>query len=220
MLKFEYTLTRRRRKTLALNISDGKVRVCAPLYVSDEFIRAFLERKQSWVLKKLAEWKSNNGRFARVIAGETLLDAGEEKHVLYGGRNKGEVDGVIRLSSPRSVRKFFSDDRADLLIERVYAWSRRIGVEPSDVRICDYKARWGCCDVHGVIKLNWRLPMLPIRLSEYIIIHEICHLRALDHSPQFWAEVGKYCPAFRACRKALREYSFLTGLYRSANSAE
>ena len=64
------------------------------------------------------------------------------------------------------------------------------------------------------IKLNWRLLMLPPDLRRYVLIHELCHLRQMNHSCAFWALVQTFCPSYKQCLRRLKEYSFLTGLYR------
>ena len=82
------------------------------------------------------------------------------------------------------------------------------------MKLRDFKARWGSCDAKGVVSLNWRLTMLPLPLRDYVLVHELCHRRHLDHSPAFWAEVARFCPDYAHLRGELRAYSFLTLLYR------
>ena len=79
----------------------------------------------------------------------------------------------------------------------------RIGVRPSRVSIRGQKTCWGSCTGNGSISLNWRLMLLPRELAEYVLIHELCHLRFLDHSASFWALVEQWVPDFRRRRTLL-----------------
>lgn len=118
------------------------------------------------------------------------------------------------LKSNKAVRSYFEKTRCWILYEAVHSLSHKIGLTPHDVSLCDFKARWGSCDAEGRVKLNWRLAMLPPELCDYVIIHELCHLRELNHSAVFWRLVEKYCPSYREYRSRLRDFSFLTLMYR------
>lgn len=79
------------------------------------------------------------------------------------------------------------------------------GVRVKAVSVRDQKTRWGSCSRDGRLSFNYRLALLPPRLAEYVVVHELCHLIAFDHSPRFWALVARAVPEHRALRKALRE---------------
>lgn len=214
MNKIEYKLVRSRRRTLSLTVSGGKVVVRAPYGMSDETIRRFIVEKSGWITSKIAEQKRASSQFLSVNAGECLLDAGEEKPVCYGSAKNSETDDSFFLKNKNAVRSYFEKTRGWLLYECVHSFSRIMQLEPKEVTLCDFKARWGSCDATGRIKLNWRLTMLPPELRDYVIVHELSHLRELNHSAAFWRIVGQYCPAYRICRNRLRNFSFLTQLYR------
>ncbi len=216
MNNIEYTLMRSRRRTLTLTVSGGKVIVKAPYGMPEESILKFISEKRRWLEAKLAEQKTVAERFACVRSGGSLLDAGVEKPVAYGAAKNGETDGGFYLKNQHAVRAYFEKTRGWLLSECLHSFARSMGVSPSDLSLCDFKARWGSCDADGRIKLNWRLTMLPPELRDYVLVHELCHLRELNHSAAFWKIVGLYCPAYRTLRKNLREYSFLTQMYRKS----
>ena len=214
MNPFEFVLTRARRKTVSVRIEGCKVYVCAPRWMSDAAVMAFLESKRGWIERKQSECVCSSVRFARVLAGQTLLDGGTEKPVVFGARHNGEDAERFFFKNVRAVRPYFSAARGDILVEALHLWSLRVGLSPAGVQVRDFKARWGSCDARGLIKLNWRLSMLPVPLRDYVLIHELCHLRELNHSARFWQWVERFCPCYHACRKELKEYSFLTDLYR------
>ena len=216
MNNMDYDLIRSRRRTLSVTVCGGRVTVKAPYGMAEEAIQKFITDKRRWIESKIAEQNLSAARFAAVKNGEALLDAGMVKSVYFGASNNTETNNAFNLKGIGAVRSYFERTRGWLLYEYVHTFSRGMGVSPGDVSLCDFKARWGSCDADGRVKLNWRLTMLPPELRDYVIIHELSHLRELNHSAAFWRIVEKYCPNYRKYRKALRDYAFLTQLYRKA----
>ena len=209
-----YRLIRSRRRTLSLTVRDGQVTVKAPYGMADEIILKFVNDKKSWIAAKIGEQNSSAALFSAVKDGSCLLDAGTERPVRYGALKNTEVGNMFLLKNTDSVRRYFEKSRGWILFESLHSFSEKMCVSPEDVTLCDFKARWGSCDAAGRIKLNWRLTMLPPELRDYVIIHELSHLRELNHSSLFWSVVKEYCPLYRTYRKRLRDFSFLTQLYR------
>lgn len=212
MSEVRYRILRSRRRTLTITVSEGEVVVRAPLGASDELVGRFVAEKEGWILKKIEE--QTGGEFADVMAGKTLLDDGVRKPVKYGAARSEEKGGEFFLKNEKAVRPFFERTRCLFLPDEVFELSRRTGMIPADVSVRDFKARWGCCDADGRIRLNWRLVMLPPALREYVLIHELCHLKEMNHSAAFWKLVGKHCGDYRQRRRLLKKYSFLTRMYR------
>lgn len=212
MSDVRYRILRSRRRTLTITVSEGKVVVRAPLGASDELVGRFVAEKEGWILKKIEE--QTGGEFADVMEGKTLLDDGVRKPVKYGAARSEEKGGEFFLKNEKAVRPFFERTRCLFLPDEVFELSRRTGMMPADVSVRDFKARWGCCDADGRIRLNWRLVMLPPVLREYVLIHELCHLKEMNHSAAFWKLVGKHCGDYRQRRRLLKKYSFLTRMYR------
>lgn len=212
MSDVRYRIFRSRRRTLTITVSEEKVVVRAPLGANDELVGRFVAEKEGWILKKIEE--QTGGEFADVMAGKTLLDDGVRKPVKYGAARSEEKGGEFFLKNERAVRPFFERTRCLFLPDEVFELSRRTGMMPADVSVRDFKARWGCCDADGRIRLNWRLVMLPPVLREYVLIHELCHLKEMNHSAAFWKLVGKHCGDYRQRRRLLKKYSFLTRMYR------
>lgn len=186
----------------------------APSAMPAEKIDAFVSEHAGWIRKQFTAYERRAERFSSVREGQTILLDGKEYPLVCGVARNSEKGGTVCLKNMRGAQAFFTKTRAFLLVEKTAALSRRAGLYPEDVSVRDFKARWGSCDAQGNIKLNWRLLMLPPALREYVIVHELCHLKHLDHSAAFWAEVERCIPGYKARRKALKEYSFLTLLYR------
>ena len=197
---------------MTITVLEGKVVVRAPLGASDELVGRVVVEKEGWNRKKIAA--QTGGEFADVMEGKTLLDDGVRKPVKYGAARSEEKGGEFFLKNEKAVRPFFERTRCLFLPDEVFELSRRTGMMPADVSVRDFKARWGCCDADGRIRLNWRLVMLPPVLREYVLIHELCHLKEMNHSAAFWKLVGKHCGDYRQRRRLLKKYSFLTRMYR------
>ena len=208
----EYSIQRSRRRTLVITVSEGKVMIKAPTGISDATIAAFMENKRGWIEKKLQA--QADPKFSQIRSGLKILDAGQEKQVVFGGQKNFETSDTFFLKDFRAVRKYFEKTRGWILTEMLYEFSKKVGMVPQGAALHDFKARWGSCDAEGKIKLNWRLTMLPSSLRDYVLIHELCHLGEMNHSAAFWRLVAQYCPNYKTLRKELKSYAFLTLLYR------
>lgn len=214
MMEVRYKTVRSARRTVVITVREDGVIVKAPYSVSDAVIRDFVERKRRWIESRLAAYGKTAERFADVRAMRCVLDAGQEKSAVFGAVKNREENGVFYFTDASKVRRVFERTRGWLLTETVHSYSEKFGKAAQDVRLCDFKARWGSCDAQGVIKLNWRLMMLPPDLRDYVVAHEVCHLREMNHSAAFWRAVATLCPDYKRRRAALKEYAFLTEMYR------
>lgn len=93
------------------------------------------------------------------------------------------------------------------LVDLVNATGIDYNIERDGIRLGHMRTRWGSRSSSGTISLNIGLARLPDHLIDYVIIHELCHIVHMNHSPAFWAEVAKYCPNFRACRQEMKKYN-------------
>ena len=82
------------------------------------------------------------------------------------------------------------------------------------LKIGDSKGKWGSCNSLGIINLNWRVIMLPPKIIDYVIVHELCHLVEMNHSNKFWELVERFLPQTANLKKSIKEYGFLLGLFR------
>ena len=98
-----------------------------------------------------------------------------------------------------------SKQAAVILPERVKWFASRIGVSYGRITIRCQKTRWGSCSAQGNLNFNCLLMLMPQEIRDYVVIHELCHRKHLNHSPEFWAEVAQYCPDYREAKKWLKE---------------
>ena len=113
---------------------------------------------------------------------------------------------LARPSVPPDERRALRRRAQAELPGRLHALAARLGLTVARVTIRNQRTRWGSCGRDGHICLNWRLLLMPEWVSEYVLIHELMHLRRLDHSPAYWRLVGEACPRYRDARRWLRTY--------------
>jgi hypothetical protein len=136
------------------------------------------------------------------------LDACSRKPELEAGRL------LIALPSPenaavvsRKVLQWYRREALEDFTRRTQLLTNRLGVEMPPIALSSARTRWGSCNSRGEIRLNWRLIQAPPHIIHYVVAHELAHLKEMNHSPKFWAIVGKLCPGYIATRKELKTMS-------------
>lgn len=122
------------------------------------------------------------------------------------GRVLEVVSTTLTLDTPRALLEaWYRREARRRLPERLAGYARRLNVRPRQISIRSQRTRWGSCSSYGTICLNWRLLLLPSELSDYILVHELCHLRHLDHSTRFWALVETVIPDYQARERRIED---------------
>jgi len=107
--------------------------------------------------------------------------------------------------APAPVRVRTRDAQRELFAERVGHWSRAMGLSPRRVFLKNQRTLWGSCSTAGNLNFNRALAATPLEVVDYVVIHELAHLREMNHSPRFWAIVSRWCPEHKARRRWLRQ---------------
>lgn len=115
--------------------------------------------------------------------------------------------GDDRLAPHAALREFLIDRARETFTERAAHWAPRIGVRYSRLTIRDQRTVWGSCTKAGHLSFNWRIIMAPPAALDYLVIHELSHLREMNHSKRFWSIVAEHCPDWKAQRGWLRDHS-------------
>ena len=219
-----FELKRQKRKTLSIKVQGGKVTVSAPLRMPAAEIDRFISQKTDWIEKKLAEYRSKQSKFEDVISYKVALIEGQKYSVVLSERVKKTtlIDGDLMLplkyAEPklweRAIGLFIKKAAQSALGARLKELSDQTGLHYGEFSLTNAKSKWGSCDGHNNIKLNWRLYMLPPHIVTYVIIHELCHTKEHNHSPKFWAEVELRVPVYKRIKKELKECSVVNELFR------
>jgi len=112
-----------------------------------------------------------------------------------------------------AVKKFLSGLAAQHLKERADFFSQKIGLPYQGLRITNARTLWGTCTLGGVLSFNLRAVMLPEREIDYLVIHEICHLKHMNHSADFWSKVNQFCPDYKKIRASLKQKGYLLSIF-------
>ena len=218
----EYSMRRSRRRTIGLVVDDRGLAVTAPRWVSQAEVDAVLVERAKWVLRKLVEWREHASRRDRIairwehgaampFLGETLTLSVEPAHAGAACRD----GAALRLALPPgaggdqirdSVQGWLQQQAREDFGERVARFSRQLGVAPKRWSLSSARTRWGSCSADGWIRLNWRLMHFPPEIVDYVICHELAHLKEMNHGPEFWNTVGQLFPEYERVRELLRTY--------------
>ena len=218
----DYVLERRRgRRGVGLRVDERGLAVSAPVAMPLARVEALMRQSERWLLRKVAEWSerrvtpldwSDGARLPWLGGFLTLRIAG-------GGRARAVRDGAelrVTAGDPEAVRRavvrWYKTVAHDVLSSRVDALAGAAGLAPPKVFISPARTRWGSCNTRREVRLAWRLVKAPPDLVDYVICHELAHLRHMNHSRAFWGEVECQCPEYRRLRAELRSTDHL---YRS-----
>lgn len=223
-----YALVRSRRRSIGFTVAAEGLSVRAPQAVTLGAIDAALLDKADWILRKLAETRERavQQAQARIVwrDGVCLPWLGESLCVRLDGAapvrgrlvaNTGEAP-VLQLGLPASASPQQMRDAAAAWVgraarahftERLDAFAPRMGVRWQRLALTNARTRWGSARSDGAIRLNWRLMHFAPELLDYVVVHELAHLRVMDHSPRFWAEVEAILPDYGQLRRQLQQAS-------------
>lgn len=211
---------RSRRLRIWASPETGLV-VTVPLWRQDvAAVGRFLRRHERWMLRQaqwLAEMQARIPK--RWPYGPTLPYRGEEHAVVLERSERGtavqrvpERTLLVRLERPgieaarRLLKRWYLGEAARWMTERLAVLGDAVGVGWRRVSVRDQRRRWGSCSATGCLSFNYRLVMAPPEVMDYVIVHELAHRRALNHSERFWAVVASRCPGYREARDWLRTH--------------
>lgn len=198
------------RRTLALQVrEEGLVVVQAPHHTPLSEVEGFIRRHLPWLRTRMQvavqrRWSWHNGMALPWLGGHLILNWQEDDLVMpRAGVDSLQLGGAWP-EVPARVRDWYRGQAAQILPARLVVQADRMGVSIPPLRLSDAQTRWGSLSVQGRMGLNWRLVMLSGELIDYVICHELAHLRQHNHSPAFWREVEALYPDYRSARGRLR----------------
>ena len=172
------TVIRSNRKTVAIQVnSDRSVTVRAPRSASEKDIEEILKKKEAWISKHIEKIKKTKERL--------------------------EAESTEKLTREKVIA--LAEEALKVIPERVEYFAKVIGVTYGKITIRNQKTRWGSCSSKGNLNFNCLLMLAPPEVLDYVVVHELCHRKQMNHSKAFWLEVEKVLPNYKEVRKWLKE---------------
>ncbi len=168
-----------KRKTLAIEVKkDLRVIVRAPLFVSNSDIQKFVEEKSAWIEKSIEKVKA---------------------------RNEQEKQNPTQKFAAEEIRSL-ADKALKVIPKRVEYYAKIMGVTYGRITIRNQVSRWGSCSAKGNLNFNCLLMLCPAEVMDYVVVHELCHLKEMNHSKKFWSLVERFYPEYKQHKKWLKEH--------------
>ena len=214
-------IIRSRRKTLAITVdSFGRLIVRAPLHCSEKRIFSFIEEKEGWILRKIAERKGAGIELPpENLNGYTMMLLGKKCKIYVVDTAKVCYDSEQRIlflpeKNPKErLVKWLKENAKRIFTQVTAETATRMGMTYQSVSVTSARGRWGSCSGKNAIHFSFRLIYAPKDVIEYVIVHELAHTKHHDHSQAFWAEVAKFVPDWKVKRAWLKEHGGLMEVF-------
>ena len=214
-----------KRKTVGITVyPTGEVRIAAPRRTSPAEVRRLVAEKADWIAKKLFEYKASGCHDAtkKYVEGEAFLYLGKEYLLHLATGDHGPLvtldDRRLNVVLPPVIS---GPHREEMAREAVFEWyrfhaemvveeamgpyCRRLGILPPFYRVKNLSKRWGSCTARNDLNFNAKIAMAPLPQLEYVVAHELCHVKVKDHSPRFWSLMETVAPGYKMAKNALRK---------------
>ena len=218
------------RRSVSIQLyPDKPIKVIAAKSTPRSVIEDFLKVKYDWILKSFQKFEEIKQQFPdkKIQAQENFPFRGvdrklkvvitlnkkcfvsidEDKILLHIPRNEWSADSLAQ-EYPQAIaelRHYYKREAVKHISERVKYWAHAMQLFPSQVRFKEQRTRWGSCSSKGIVNLNWRLIVFSDAIIDYVIIHELAHLKHMNHSQKFWDLVEKHEPAYKGLVKELKD---------------
>ncbi len=227
--KIKFTVKRgRRKKTVAIHIQPNTaVVVLSPQFIEDMKIKEIVLKRAKWIIEKQEKLNKIRADISKkdFVSGEAFPYLGrqyrlkvirsissEEKCKLFNGRFQVLISKKLKGNAAKEAIRcklveWYMERAQEKINERINRYSPQIGKWPKKVIIKNQEKRWGSCSSLGVLRFNWKAIMAPITALDYIVVHELCHLKCHDHSKKYWRSVESIIPDYMKHRNWLKDNS-------------
>ena len=206
MTAYPLVIERQFRRSIKVEIlPDRTVKVTAPRLLPQSVIDSFLHKRDRWIRTRLSRPPAKT-----LEDGHAIDYLGQTYHLKMneGKANKVFFEGnylCVEAKSPKKkLMQWLSQRAFEVLEDRVSIFAKQMSVQPGDLRVKSMRTRWGSCSSVGNLNFNWSLVMAPLPVLDYVVIHELAHIKHMDHSKAFWKVVAAYCPEYKVYVKWLR----------------
>ena len=211
-----YTINKAKIKNIYITIENGEVVIKAPWYTTRNQIQEVVESKRDWIMKKLEEYNVSPRKAKEYEDGEKFQILGESYYlnIYYKDINNAilnveneKIEIILPLSyaeedNTEQIKKMIEEKEVESAMEKT---RKMVGLAPEEYKIKKIKYAWGTCSSRKVITINQNLMMYSRKAIEYVVLHEICHLKYMNHSKKFWEMVESYMPDYKEAEKELKK---------------
>ncbi len=201
-------IIRTKRKTIALIVErDGRLVVRAPLRAREEVIHRFIQRKEKWIFRKREYVKSYYPPFVQkeYVNGEGFWYLGNiyELQLVEASKPPLYLNGGFQLArtavskAPLVFEHWYREQAQQVIAERVKWYAKKHGYSYKQIKITSARTRWGSCSARGTLSFSWRLVMAPVPVIDYVVVHELVHLKTKNHSKEYWSRVKLIVPDYQ-----------------------
>jgi predicted metal-dependent hydrolase len=220
---FEFSIARSaRRRSISIEIRQAQVVIRAPVNVAQSVLISFLQQKAAWVRTKIAEQQQMLATLPeprRYAQGSEVPFMGETLTLVIGRGPRAAIARIdqqlhiilsvrARLTDEAQIRqllsRWYQQQALTILTRKTTELTRAMGLICSHVSIKATRSKWGHCTSRGAIQYNWQILLAPEAIVDYLVAHEVSHLRHQNHSADFWSLVASICPTFKADRAWLK----------------
>lgn len=215
-----YQLELRPRRTVGLKITQQGLVVHAPRRIVVHQLNQILQEKSAWILNKLALREENAVEPVQWQHGEPLMYLGQDvvlQVIEAKGKSQVQLSGDQLMVSmkdttqhtliAKKVIQWFQQQAYEDFVRRVEIFATKLGVKPPPVALSNAQSRWGSCNSRGEVRLNWRLIQAPPQIINYVVCHELAHLKEMNHSAKFYAVLAQLFPDHAEAEKLLKQLS-------------
>lgn len=221
--RLDYTLRRSKRRTIGFLINADGLRVTAPKWSSVSEIESAIRDKQHWIVSKLDLHRERTANLHQQAVqwcdGATVPYLGQPLTMRHATATVACIEhdaerAELRIALPpgaqeqdfkHSVQIWLQQQARQLFGQRLPHYAAQLGVRYQSFALSSASTQWGSCNSRGMIRLNWRLIHVTPELIDYVVAHELAHLREMNHSARFWSTVQLVYPQYAQARKQLRE---------------
>ncbi len=218
-----YLLKRSARRSIGFAIDSTGLTITAPRWVTLADIETAITEKQRWIFTKLNEWQNRveqralpqidwkDGAQVPYLGKPVSVTLAASRGTLaFDARHAALLLPLPQHADPQQIKDrvqgWLQNEAKRIFGERLTIYAGKLGVDYRAYALSSAATRWGSCSSDGRIRLNWRLIHFPLSIIDYVVAHELAHLREMNHSPRFWETVESIFPEFREARQTLKHH--------------
>lgn len=216
-------IIRSKRQSIGLEITaEAQLVVRVPYLTSMKTVQKIIEQKKKWIQEKLSIAQNKHSkRVERSFQeGEMFLYLGEKYPLVFVEKEEEalvfEKEFKLTRAHQRIAKehflKWYKKKALKKFTERIHLYYAITGFAYKKIRLSGAEKRWGSCNARGTLSLSWRLIMAPLDVIDYVVVHEMVHLKVRDHSRNFWNAVEKVLPDYRESKRWLKENGYKLSL--------